>query len=403
MKQLSLHILAFLVIAGFSSCQEKTPEKILKKTLSKIEKINTIEQVLATDYYDSSNYYIKHDTSVYYFEFSDEKSVVGAKYLCPGNYLSSERPAEDFVYELAKIKDRGYGRKVYEGGEFYYFPVFGSIDAVKRFLPTILADSTVQITRLNDTTLNNFEDHFHVNILLQNKAIEPGGKIALVSYAEDYLRFSYDLFIAKESFLPSEIIFHYTYLDKNHIWWRARTLRYDFDPQKPDKTWNLTSNPLNFIVYTEEEIMEDKMERLHVQIINTRAPGWELEDLSGNMHSLGDFRDKLLLIEFWFIGCGPCRRSIPFLNELKKKYDPGKFDVVGINTIYKENDKLKKYASETGMEFLVLNNGGQTAINYKMHGAPLMLLIKNGIIIHAIEGYNEEKKAELIKIIEKNI
>jgi hypothetical protein len=88
---------------------------------------------------------------------------------------------------------------------------------------------------------------------------------------------------------------------------------------------------------------------------------------------------------------------------VKEKYDPGKFDVVGINFVNTEKDRLKQYVRESGIEFLVLDNGAQTAIKYKASAAPLILLIKDGMIIHAVEGYNDEKRAELIEMIEKNI
>jgi len=201
-----------------------------------------------------------------------------------------------------------------------------------------------------------------------------------------------------------EIAHNFKYLDYPSHGWRATTLRYDFSPQKPDSIWNLTSNPLNYIAYSEEDRRENRKERLRVEIINTKAPGWELPDLSGNIHSLDEFKEKLLLLEFWYIGCGGCHRSIPFLNQAKNQYDPAKFDVVGINFVYNtEKDYLKKYVKDSGIGFLVLDNGAQTAIKYKVEAAPLILLIKNGTIVHAIEGYNDEVKAELTEMIEKYI
>ena len=279
----------------------------------------------------------------------------------------------------------------------------GRGDAVKRFLPNLLSDSTIQITRLNDTTLNG-KVHYHIHFLLLNKQIQPGGKLHETSYMEDYGRCSYDMFIDEGNGLPTEITHKFTYLDEPVWGWKAFTLRYDFSPQKPDSIWNLTSNPLNFIAYSLQDRRQNKKERLRTQLINTEAPGWELPDLSGKIHTLDEYSDKLLLVEFWFVGCGACHRSIPFLNEVKKQYDPARFDVVGINFVYNlEKDELKEYVRDSGMDFLVLDMGALTAIDYKTSAGPTILLIKNGIIVHAVEGYNDEIKAELTEMIEKYI
>jgi len=403
MKQASCYLLLGLSFLGLSSCQKKSAEDILRKTITKIDKISTVEQILVTEHYDSANYYFKSDTSAYYFDFRSNDMTIGSRYHCPGAYLSEEKPISNYKYEIAKVEDVGYGRKVYGGTTSFYYPIFGSIDAVKRFLPNLLSDSTIQITRLNDTTLNG-KVHYHIHFLLLNKQIQPGGKLHETSYMEDYGRCSYDMFIDEGNGLPTEITHKFTYLDEPVWGWKAFTLRYDFSPQKPDSIWNLTSNPLNFIAYSLQDRRQNKKERLRTQLINTEAPGWELPDLSGKIHTLDEYSDKLLLVEFWFVGCGACHRSIPFLNEVKKQYDPARFDVVGINFVYNlEKDELKEFVRDSGMDFLVLDMGALTAIDYKTSAGPTILLIKNGIIVHAVEGYNDEIKAELTEMIEKYI
>lgn len=404
MKQVSYHLLVCLALTGLSSCQQKSAENILRKSLAKIENIKTVEQILVTEHCDLANYRFKTDTSVYYFDFRNGGKTLGSRYHSPGIYLSAERPTNNYNYEIAKVVEVGYGRKAYSGSGGSYYPIFGSIDAAKRFLPNFLSDSTIHIMRLKDTTFNNQGIHYHINCLLMNKGIQPGGKLYDVSYAEDHYVSSFDLFINKKSNLPTEIVHKSNYRNKTKSWWKATSLQYNFRPQKPDSIWNLTSNPLNYIAYSSEEIRENRKERLLALLINTKAPGWELPDLSGINHTLDEFSDKLLLLEFWYIGCGGCHRSIPFLNEVKKQYDPAMFDVVGVNFVYTtDKTQLQKYVKDSGIDFLVLDMGALTAIDYKVNAGPTILLIKNGIILHAVEGYNDEVKAELTELIEKYI
>lgn len=46
----------------------------------------------------------------------------------------------------------------------------------------------------------------------------------------------------------------------------------------------------------------------------------EFKDLSGNTYNVNDLKGKILVINFWFVGCGPCEIEIPELNELVNQY-----------------------------------------------------------------------------------
>ena len=58
----------------------------------------------------------------------------------------------------------------------------------------------------------------------------------------------------------------------------------------------------------------------------------ELFDMQGNKHRLFDaFADgKYVLLDFWAIGCGPCRMSEPEMREVYEKMK-GKLEIIGIN------------------------------------------------------------------------
>ena len=63
------------------------------------------------------------------------------------------------------------------------------------------------------------------------------------------------------------------------------------------------------------------------------APGFELKDLKGKKHSLEDLLDdsKLLLIDFWQVGCKPCNELMPHLQDYYDKYQDDGLEVVIIS------------------------------------------------------------------------
>ncbi len=57
--------------------------------------------------------------------------------------------------------------------------------------------------------------------------------------------------------------------------------------------------------------------------------GWV--GMNNERSRLGDYRGKVLVLDFYATWCEPCRQSIPRLNELQKQYGPAGLQIVGLN------------------------------------------------------------------------
>jgi len=64
--------------------------------------------------------------------------------------------------------------------------------------------------------------------------------------------------------------------------------------------------------------------------IGKRAPQFTLQDMSGREVSLGDYRGKIVILDFWATWCGPCRMTMPMLDDIQKEYE-GKLSVLAVN------------------------------------------------------------------------
>ena len=75
-----------------------------------------------------------------------------------------------------------------------------------------------------------------------------------------------------------------------------------------------------------------------VSINDVRQPGVPtkpVEQMSwtgtdGSERQIRDFRDRVVILDFWATYCEPCRREIPHLNSIQAKY-AGKLQVIGLN------------------------------------------------------------------------
>lgn len=62
-----------------------------------------------------------------------------------------------------------------------------------------------------------------------------------------------------------------------------------------------------------------------------KAPDFALRDLKGNLVTLGQFRDRIVLLDFWATWCPPCRKAIPELVSLQTQYRAKGLQVLGIS------------------------------------------------------------------------
>ncbi|MCX7973138.1 MAG: TlpA family protein disulfide reductase [Candidatus Aminicenantes bacterium] len=51
-------------------------------------------------------------------------------------------------------------------------------------------------------------------------------------------------------------------------------------------------------------------------LVSQPAPNFKISDLEGKVHTLSDYRGKILLINFWATWCPPCRAEIPDFIEI---------------------------------------------------------------------------------------
>ena len=115
------------------------------------------------------------------------------------------------------------------------------------------------------------------------------------------------------------------------------------------------------------------LERL---IVGAEAPDAMGRDLDGNPLRLSDYRGKVVLLSFWFTGCGPCLASIPEEQELVERFRDEPFALLGV---CRDRDvaKSKQTAEEHGITWPCWFDGNPGAITdaYNVTGFPTFYLL----------------------------
>lgn len=139
--------------------------------------------------------------------------------------------------------------------------------------------------------------------------------------------------------------------------------------------------------------------------IGTQAPEWELSLLNGTNLRLSDLRGKIVIMDFWYKKCPPCRKQMIALQKLHNKYDKTKVIFVGINTIDDPiKDKLELFLKNRNITMTSVYNGKAIENSYKIYASPALYIInKEGKIVHTAEGYSDTLLEDVSKIIEQQL
>jgi len=133
------------------------------------------------------------------------------------------------------------------------------------------------------------------------------------------------------------------------------------------------------------------------------APQFALNDLSGNLVRLGDFKGKVVLLNFWASWCAPCRREIPSLERLYEMRKDRGFEIVAVNSERASASQIASFADANRMSFpILLNPQGDVSGNYWVRAIPTSFLLdKKGVIRWKIVGGREWDGPDVLTTIDQ--
>ncbi len=143
---------------------------------------------------------------------------------------------------------------------------------------------------------------------------------------------------------------------------------------------------------------EDSAKR-RAEVVGKPAAEWELKGLDGKTHSLSEYHGKVVVLDFWYRGCGWCIKAMPQLSALAEQFAGRPVVVLGMNTDSNEDD-AKLVADVMGLKYATLRASGIPE-KYGVRGFPTLILIdRDGKVSDVHVGYSPTLHADLAKEIE---
>ena len=133
-------------------------------------------------------------------------------------------------------------------------------------------------------------------------------------------------------------------------------------------------------------------------VLNKPAAAWTTTDLDGKKHSLAGYRGKVIVLDFWYRGCGWCIKAMPQIKEVTEHFRDRPVVVLGMNTDRKEAD-ARFVAKSLKLNYATLKAAGLPE-KYGVQAFPTLIIIdQEGIVRDRHVGYSPNLREELIETI----
>jgi len=119
------------------------------------------------------------------------------------------------------------------------------------------------------------------------------------------------------------------------------------------------------------------------------APGFTLQTLQGETHSLEDNRGQPVLVLLWASWCSVCKATMPGLQSVYEAYAPQGFEILAVNTTFQDTQSTAiNYFQSQGYTYtMLLDHDGTVARDYQLHALPTSILVApDGEVLDVIIG-----------------
>jgi thiol-disulfide isomerase/thioredoxin len=125
----------------------------------------------------------------------------------------------------------------------------------------------------------------------------------------------------------------------------------------------------------EKELLKTEKKITKTNKLGTDFPEFDLVDVDGNRLSKTELKGKVLVLNFWFIGCSPCEMERPSLNDLTKLYSDNQ-DVVFISFARNDKEQLTKILKDYPISYNVVpTDKDYIKTKFEINGYPVNIIV----------------------------
>ena len=136
------------------------------------------------------------------------------------------------------------------------------------------------------------------------------------------------------------------------------------------------------------------------RLFQTPPADWKTPDIEGHPHALSDFKGKVVVLDFWYRGCGWCMVAMPQVKEVAEHFANQPVVVLGMTTDTPDSKDAAFVVQKMQLTYPTLY-AKEIAASYHIQVYPTLLILdQNGVVKDILCGYSPNLRDEVEKKVE---
>ncbi len=189
---------------------------------------------------------------------------------------------------------------------------------------------------------------------------------------------------------------------------KNRLIAYTYDMTLPEELVNQAipvEKVFHGTLFLEKYQEQAEMMRMTTQadglskpVVGEPFPQFSETDIDGRTWTNDGVKGKVMVLNLWYSGCGPCRKEMPILSTWKEMFP----DVLFFSATYHDEALTRKITGQHNFNWTHLIEAKDMMSWVQGEGFPLTIVVdKNGVVRHLVHGTNEEKRASILECIKQ--
>ncbi|MBE9597748.1 TlpA disulfide reductase family protein [Pedobacter sp. MC2016-24] len=204
--------------------------------------------------------------------------------------------------------------------------------------------------------------------------------------------------IDKKNLLPVRRLMHSKKLESG----KEAVDIYDFSLSIPTSDTEASAASAFLSGPVEKELDKNKYETLK---IGSLAPKFSAVNVrNGRSVSHEVLKGKVVLLDFWYLSCMPCKMLIPKIQRLRDKFKSEDVAIVGINVRDTSAKEIRKFLKERKILFSQYYMAESMMADYKLYAFPTTMIVGRDGQVKLVEiGEGEDTEQKLEQAIRKEL